>query len=103
MQIEAMKRTRASVADKPSVKRKSKIIYERQRTEIVSEVFNSGDDTILSAVVKADDLKQQLITDQLKKLSKVLCTNDQLLKTLFSTWHFTRCLHLAFHDLSPTL
>ena len=62
--------------------------------------LNSGDDTILSAIVKADDLKQQLLADQLKKLSKALCTNDQLLNTPlfpFSTWRLTRCLDLAFH------
>ena len=39
--------------------------------------LNSGDDTILSAVVKADvdDLKQQLLADQLKKLNEALCSN----------------------------
>ena len=95
--VEAMKRTRASVADKPPAKRK----------KIVAEVFRFGDDTILSAFVKADDLKfefefekQQLPADQLKKLPEAFCTNDQLLKTAlfpFSMWRFTCCLHLAFH------
>ena len=73
--------------------------------------LDSGDDTILSVVMKTDDLKEQLLVDQLKKLTKALCTNDQLLKTPlfpFSTWHFTYCLHLTFHHstrlyLSPAL
>ena len=64
------------------------------------------DNTILSAVVKSDDLKQQLLADQLKKLPKALCTNDQLSKTpvSFFTCSFTRCLDLAFHHrLDSTL
>ena len=48
---------------------------------------------ILSAVVKADDLKQQLLADQLKKLPEALCTNDQLLKN--SCFLFLRGVSLA--------
>ena len=58
--------------------------------------LDSGDDTILSAVVKANDLKQKLLADQLKKLPEALCTNDQLLKTPVSFFY------MAFHSLSPS-
>ena len=44
-------------------------------------LLDSRDNTILSALVKANDLKQQLLADQLKKLPEALCTNDLLLKT----------------------
>ena len=57
-------------------------------------LLDSRDNTILSAVVKANDLKQQLLADQLKKLPEALCTNNQLLKTPVS------CLYVAFHSLS---
>ena len=70
-------------------------------------LLDSRDNTILSAVVKANDLKQQLLADQLKKLPEALCTNDLLLKTpvsFFYTWRFTRFLDLAFHHrLDSTL
>ena len=49
-----MKRTRASVADKPPAKRKSKIMNVTERKSLL----DSRDNTILSAVVNADDLKQ---------------------------------------------
>ena len=39
--------------------------------KLLLKFLDSGDDTILSAVVK-DDLKQQLLTDQLKKLTEAL-------------------------------
>ena len=85
-----MKRTRASVADKPPAKRKSKIMKVTERKSLL----DSRDNTILSAVVKADDLKQQLLADQLKKLLEALCTNDQLLKSPVSFFY------VAFHSLS---
>ena len=85
-----MKRTRASFADKPPAKRKSKIVNVTERKSLL----DSRDNTILSAVVKANDLKQQLLADQLKKLPEALCTNDQLLKTPVSFFY------VAFHSLS---
>ena len=62
-------------------------------------LLDSRDNTILSAVVKANDLKQQLLADQLKKLPEALCTNDLLLKTPVSFFYvaFTCYLDLAFH------
>ena len=58
-------------------------------------LLDSRDNTIFSAVVKANDLKQQLLADQLKKLPEALsCTNDQLLKTPVSFFY------VAFHSLS---
>ena len=50
-------------------------------------LLDSRDNTILSAVVKATDLKQQLLVDQLKKLPEALCTNDLLLKTPVSFFY----------------
>ena len=47
-----MKQTRASVADKPPAKRKSKIMNTERKS-----LLDSRDNTIPSAVVKADDLK----------------------------------------------
>ena len=85
-----MKRTRASFADKPPAKRKSKIMNVTERKSLL----DSRDNTILSAVVKANDLKQQLLADQLKKLPEALCTNDLLLKTPVSFFY------VAFHSLS---
>ena len=85
-----MKQTRASVADKPPAKRKSKIMNVTEWKSLL----DSRDNTILSAVVKADDLKQQLLADQLKKLLEALCTNDQLLKSPVSFFY------VAFHSLS---
>ena len=73
-----MKRTKAS--DQPPAKRKSKIMNVKERKSLL-KFLDSGDDTVLSAVVK-DDLKQQLFADQLKKLTEALCTNDQLLTQL---------------------
>ena len=52
-----MKRTRASDADKPPAKRKSKFMNVKERKSLL-KFLDSGDDTTLSAVVKADDLKQ---------------------------------------------
>ena len=85
-----MKRTRASFADKPPAKRKSKIMNVTERKSLL----DSRDNTILSAVVKANDLKQQLLADQLKKLPEALCTNDLLLKTPVSFFY------VVFHSLS---
>ena len=89
-----MKRTRASFADKPApAKRKSKIMDVTERKLLL----DSRDNTILSAVVKANDLKQQLLADQLKKFTRLheaLCTNDLLLKTPVSFFY------VAFHSLS---
>ena len=86
-----MKRTRASFADKPApAKRKSKIMDVTERKSLL----DSRDITILSAVVKANDLKQQLLADQLKKLPEALCINDLLLKTPVSFFY------VAFHSLS---
>ena len=86
-----MKRTRASFADKPApAKRKSKIMDVTERKSLL----DSRDNTIFSAVVKANDLKQQLLADQLKKLPEALCTSDLLLKTPVSF------LYVAFHSLS---
>ena len=78
------------LADKPPAKRKSKIMNVTERKSLL----DSRDNTILSAVVKANDLKQQLLVDQLKKLPEALCTNDLLLKTPVSF------LYVAFHSLS---
>ena len=75
---------------KPPAKRKSKIMNVTERKSLL----DSRDNTILSAVVKANDLKQQLLADQLKKLLEALCTNDQLLKTPASFFY------VAFHSLS---
>ena len=44
--------------------------------------------------MKADELKQQLLADQLKKLPEALCTNDQLLKAPVSFFY------VSFHSLS---
>ena len=87
-----MKRTRASVADKPPTKRKSKIMNVTEWKSLL----DSRDNTLLSAVVKANDLKQQLLADQLKKLPKALCTNDQLLKTPVSFFY------VSFYSLSQS-
>ena len=57
-------------------------------------LLDSRDNTILSAVVKANDLKQQLLADQLKKLPEALCTNYLLLKTPVSFFY------VVFHSLS---
>ena len=57
-------------------------------------LLDSRDNTILPAVVKANDLKQQLLADQLKKLPEALCTNDLLLKTPVSFFY------VALHSLS---
>ena len=57
-------------------------------------LLDSRDNTILSAVVKADHLKQQLLADQLKKLPEALCTNNQLLKIPVSFFY------VAFYSLS---
>ena len=85
-----MKRTRASFADKPPAERKLKIMNVTEGKSLL----DSRDNTILSAVVKANDLKQQLPAGQLKKLPEALCTNDQLLKTPVSFFY------VAFHSLS---
>ena len=86
-----MKRTRALFADKPApAKRKSKIMNVIERKSLL----DSRDNAILSAVVKANDLKQQLLADQLKKLPKALCTNDLLLKIPVSFFY------VAFYSLS---
>ena len=86
-----MKRTRASFADKPApAKRKSKIMNVTERKSLL----DSRNNTILFALVKANDLKQQLLADQLKKLPEALCTNDLLLKTPVSF------VYVAFHSLS---
>ena len=53
--VEAVKRIRASVADKPPAKRRSKIINIKEQKSLL-KLLDSGDDTILSVVVKADDL-----------------------------------------------
>ena len=46
--------------------------YERKERKSLLKFLDSEDDTVLSAVVK-DDLKQQLLADQLKKrLTKAL-------------------------------
>ena len=57
--------------------------------------LDSGDDTIISAVVK-DDLKQQLLADQLKKLTEALCTNDQLLTQLVACHR--KCFSQLYSD-----
>ena len=57
-------------------------------------LLDSRDITILSALVKANNLKQQLLADQLKKLPEALCTKDLLLKTPVSF------VYEAFHSLS---
>ena len=57
-------------------------------------LLDSRDNIILTAVVKANDLKQQLLADQLKKLPEAFCTNDQLLKTPVSFFY------MVFHSLS---
>ena len=85
-----MKRTRASVADKLPAKRKSKIMNVTEWESLL----DSREITILSAVVKVDDLKQQLLADQLMKLPEALCTNDQLLKAPVSFFY------VSFHSLS---
>ena len=55
----------ANRGDKPPAKRKSKMINVKEQKSLL-KFLDSGDDTILSAVVKADDLKQKLLTDQLR-------------------------------------
>ena len=56
-------------------------------------LLDSRDNTILSAVVKANDLKQQLLADQLKKLPEALCTNGSAVKN--SCFLFLRGVSLA--------
>ena len=87
---------RIKVSGQPPAKRKSKIMNVKERNRCSRhDSGDSGDDTILSAVVK-DDLKQQLLADQLKKLTEALCTNHQLLTQLVACHR--KCFSKLYND-----
>ena len=90
---------RTKVSDQPPAKRKSKIMNVKEWKSLL-KFLDSGDDTILCAVVK-DDLKQQLLANQLKKLTEALCTNDQLLTQLVACHH--NCFSQLYSDCKKCL
>ena len=79
---ECEKRTKTT--EQPPAKRKSKVLNAKERKLLIK--FLDSDlliDTILSVVM--DDLKQQLLADNLKNLIEALCgDNEHLLTTLIS-------------------
>ena len=79
------------------MKRKSKVLIAKERKSLIK--FLDSDllsNTILSEVVM-DDLKQQLLVDNLKNLIKALCgDNEHLLTTLISCHR--KCISQLYID-----
>ena len=76
---------RTKMTDQPPAKQKTKVLNAKERKLLIT--FLDSDllsDTILSGVVM-EDLKQQLLADNLKNLIKALCgDNKHFLTTLIS-------------------
>ena len=60
--------------------------------KLLIKYLDSTDDMILANAVK-DDLNQQLLADNLKRLAHTLCGNEELLSTLVSCHH--KCFQVA--------
>ena len=84
-QLENMGRE-PKTTDQPPEKRKSKVLNVKEGKLLLKFLDSDLNDTILAEVVK-DDLKQQLLADNLKNLIKALCDNEHLLTTLIFCHH----------------
>jgi len=84
----------AKPLSQPLTKRKSKVVNAKER-KLLIKYLDSMDDMILANTVK-DDLNQQLLADNLKRLAHTLCDNEELLSTLVS------CHRKCFADLYST-
>jgi len=88
---------RTKTTDQPPAKQKSKVLNTKERKSLLnfldSDLLN---DTNLAGVVK-DDLKQQLLADNLKNLIEALCDDNKHLLTTLISCH-RKCFSLLYID-----